>query len=147
MTGVQTCALPISRPRIIFIPLFLQISITFPLNSPPLSQAKMEIYPLSFSHLISSSAASSAVLALSPRIHTNLEKWHFNCQIHVYSPSRSCYNSINEVWIKRFGIYENRRNRENRRKSLKTHEMQEMQEMQEYRGKSHDLRDTYTKIH
>jgi hypothetical protein len=68
--------------------------------------------------------------------------------------------SINEVWIKRFGIYENRRNRENRenrRKGLKTHEnrenrrkslkTQEMQEMQEYRGKSHDLGDTYTKIH
>ena len=26
-------------------------------------------------------------------------------------------------------------------------EIQEMQEMQEYRGKLHDLRDTYTKIH
>ena len=74
------------------------------------------------------------------------------------------------MWIKRFGIYGNRRTRENRRKSLKTHEnrenrrkglktyenrenyrkslkTQEMQEMQEYRGKLRNLGDTYTKIH
>ena len=77
----------------------------------------------------------------------------------MYSLSRLCYNILvliliivsSEVWIKRFGIYENRRNRENRRKSLKTHENRrkslKIQEIQEYRGKSYDLRDTYTKIH
>jgi hypothetical protein len=42
------------------------------------------------------------------------------------------------VWIKRFGIYENRRNRENHRKIVgKAQKRTKMQEMQEYREVNH----------
>ena len=54
----------------------------------------MAIYLLLFSYLISSLVALSTDLALSPRIQTNLEKWHFNYQIHIYSLSGLYYNNI-----------------------------------------------------